>query len=69
MMVGIPLGNGAIIPVDFDDLAALIEFGLLEVTERDETGKPIGLKITQDGYDCAEQLDSKETGGTNDNKA
>jgi hypothetical protein len=50
--------------VDFDDLAALIEFGLLEVTERDETGKPIGLKITRDGYDCAEQLDGKANQGT-----
>jgi len=63
MMVGIPLDNGAILSVDFDDLAALIEFGLLEVTERDETGKPIGFRVTQDGYDCAGQLD----GETNQN--
>lgn len=51
----ITLRDGTVKDVDYDDIVALLEAGILRATELDETGRAKSFVITELGYEYYDQ--------------
>ena len=60
MKCTIILGNGNELKIDGDDIIALINAGLLEVTSYHNDGMPATAKVTEAGYEYVKELEKEK---------